>query len=135
MRRTIFHALLSSGLLAFCVVVVGLAIDARLAHPAEAPAVKGDLMTSDPPLQARPAPCKLPIAALGNDRVLTGKKATAYIAAAGAPVAPGTDTVAYKAMGPNVVVMFAGGGCVTTFAVVPEKEHRRVMLKALGLPV
>jgi len=41
MRRTIFHALLSSGLLAFCVVVVGLAVSARMAPPQEA-AVTGD---------------------------------------------------------------------------------------------
>jgi hypothetical protein len=117
MRRTIFRTFAASGLLSAGVVVGALAIDARMAHPAEVPQ------------------CKLPIAALGEMfgwRILEGAKAKAYISTAFTNHPP-ADAVAFTVAGDKAAVALAQDGCIIGQQVIPAKMHRAVLDKAFGI--
>jgi hypothetical protein len=136
MRRTLFRTALSSGLLAAAVVVGGLALDARLAHPQEAP--KGDLLATAPVPQAKPTPaCRLPVAALAELagwRILEGRRAVDYLSTAFKKHPP-ADTLAYAIAGDKVALALAKDGCIVGQLVIPAKTHRLIVTKVLGIAV
>ena len=136
MKRTIFRTFAASGLLSAGVVVVGLAVSARMAHPQEA-AVKGDMTASAPLPQSKPLQCKLPIAALGEMfgwRILEGAKAKAYLSTAFTNH-PQADAVAFTVAGDKAAVALARDGCIIGRQVIPATMHRAVLAKAFGIVV
>ena len=89
------------------------------------------------PPEAKPLICGMDFSSLvglTGWRVLEGKRLQAYLSTMFTNP-PNGDALAYAVNGDKVALVLGRDGCVVDRQIVPEKVHRNVVMKALGMVV